>query len=235
MDCSLKELSCPRTWSIEVCNSQADPRPVGHDPSRPLVSKQFSLESRIHSARVRFSLMKFLCTKILVEGLKNLTIEEEFLLFDSKIYLDEFQDVSFWSGQRIREWKVLETMIGQVRMTSISLQEKIPRTAQLNFFSNVQKILPGPHAYYGWRKTFSPKFFLRRRNRALDRKAPPRRFVGVGYRDKGNAGNAALDGSPSWQEVASATNLVTSRERSSGLLPVKYWSELEKRERVFRR
>ena len=29
------------------------------------------------------------------------------------------------------------------------------------------------------------------------------RFIGVGYRDKGTAKNTALDGTPSWQEVAS--------------------------------
>lgn len=32
---------------------------------------------------------------------------------------------------------------------------------------------------------------------------PPKKFIGKGYSDKGTARNTALDGSPSWQEVAS--------------------------------
>jgi hypothetical protein len=31
---------------------------------------------------------------------------------------------------------------------------------------------------------------------------PPKRFIGVGYKDKGHRRNSATDGSPSWQTVA---------------------------------
>jgi hypothetical protein len=36
-----------------------------------------------------------------------------------------------------------------------------------------------------------------------NRKLPPKRIIGIGYRDKGTARDPAIDGSPSWQEVAS--------------------------------
>lgn len=35
------------------------------------------------------------------------------------------------------------------------------------------------------------------------KKLPPERYIGIGYRDKGTAKQPWIDGSPSWQEVAS--------------------------------
>jgi len=35
-------------------------------------------------------------------------------------------------------------------------------------------------------------------------KAPPKRFIGVGYKDKGTKRDPAIDGSPNWKEVAMA-------------------------------
>jgi hypothetical protein len=32
---------------------------------------------------------------------------------------------------------------------------------------------------------------------------PPKRYIGIGYRDKGSARDPAQDGTPSWQEIAS--------------------------------
>lgn len=42
------------------------------------------------------------------------------------------------------------------------------------------------------------------------KRLPPKRYIGVGYRDKGTAREPHLDGSPRWQEVAS---YVSSLER----------------------
>lgn len=35
---------------------------------------------------------------------------------------------------------------------------------------------------------------------------PPERYIGIGYRDKGTAKNPAVDGSPSWQEIAQSNH-----------------------------
>lgn len=37
----------------------------------------------------------------------------------------------------------------------------------------------------------------------LKSQLPPEKYIGKGYRDKGTAKNPAVDGSPSWQEIAS--------------------------------
>jgi len=152
VDCHQTAYFLPRTWDTIVGNNQADPRPVGHDPTTVLVSKQFSLKSRIHSARTAFLLLSFLCTKSLVEGLSELGEDEKFLIFDAYLKLEEYQDPSFWTGDRIRKWKVFETIIGLIRNDSMSLKDPIPRKAMLEFYSVIQRNLPGPHAYFGWRK-----------------------------------------------------------------------------------
>jgi hypothetical protein len=36
---------------------------------------------------------------------------------------------------------------------------------------------------------------------------PPKRFIGIGYRDKGSARDKAWDGSPHWTEVAMSTRI----------------------------
>jgi len=54
---------------------------------------------------------------------------------------------------------------------------------------------------------------------------PPKRFIGIGYRDKGTARKPEEDGSPSWQEVASHVSYLERRiqelknelENNSGL------------------
>jgi len=234
MDCNQTVYNLPRTWDIIVDNNQADPHPGGHDPTKVWVSKDFSIRSRIHSARVAFRLLKFLCTKVLVEGLDRTSETEKFLMFDCYLKLEDYQDPSFWDGDKIRTWKLFEMYLSQVRSNSISLKSQVARKASLEYNSVIQRILPSPHAYFGWRKTFRAENYLTRENRALKRNPRPKRFIGVGYRDKGNAGDIAYDASPSWQEVACATNSASFPHQGS-LKPVVVWSFLNKRERVFRR
>ena len=51
------------------------------------------------------------------------------------------------------------------------------------------------------------------RTKQYDRiKIPPKRYVGVGYRDQGSRRNVAYDGSPSWQEVATSAIMRDSQE-----------------------
>jgi hypothetical protein len=49
-------------------------------------------------------------------------------------------------------------------------------------------------------------FFLERESLIRRGRIPPKRFIGIGYRDKGSIRNLAYDGSPPWQEVASSLN-----------------------------
>lgn len=63
--------------------------------------------------------------------------------------------------------------------------------------------LPSKRAYFGWERTFQINRYSIRLNKLLKRKPRPQRFVAVGYRDHGTCQEVHLDGSPTWQEVAS--------------------------------
>lgn len=89
-------------------------------------------------------------------------------------------------------------------------------------------------SFYGNYRSVLQALKLKRINRLLERKAvSPKRVVGVGYNDHGNRKEVALDGSPSWQEVASSgrstEDLLTlwkqsDRLFSSHLQPYCFWS-----------
>jgi len=102
-----------------------------------------------------------------------------------------------------------------------------PRLRQANLNWNIQrKLFPSLFAYFGWRLEEKVVLFVRRVNRLLRRPPPPKRFVGVGYRDNGHRRNVALDGSPSWQEVASVH--LEDPNKSKRLRGFEVWSLLRK-------
>jgi hypothetical protein len=48
------------------------------------------------------------------------------------------------------------------------------------------------------------------------KKFPPKKIIGVGYKDKGTRRNNAEDGSPSWKEVASYFSYKEREAEDSG-------------------
>jgi hypothetical protein len=77
-----------------------------------------------------------------------------------------------------------------------------------------EKQLPAAASMYGYMIELQDKildFFTRQRPDTLTKLLPPKRYIGVGYKDKGNLRFSYYDGSPSWQDVAS-TSETTERE-----------------------
>jgi len=65
--------------------------------------------------------------------------------------------------------------------------------------------LPSRQAYFGWRRNpvrVTPASVRLRNPLAPPKKLPPKRFLGVGYRDKGNRRDPAVDATPDWKDVA---------------------------------
>jgi hypothetical protein len=82
--------------------------------------------------------------------------------------------------------------------------------------------LPSSSAYFGWSRNPLKEKSFKIIPQGLSLRIPKtyqKRFLGVGYKDKGNKRNLAEDASPSWQEV-SATSALLSREREED--PVSY-------------
>ena len=84
-----------------------------------------------------------------------------------------------------------------------------------------KEFLHQPNAFFGRKISFNLKRILVRINRKMKRISSVKRFIGVGYRDAGNARNTALDASPSWQDVASS-KCQSSKDKYS-----KQWSAPE--------
>jgi len=151
--------------------------------------------------RERLLLVKMIFAKVAWEGPASLTQEELAVLELSWERITAYSDPS-WLKFKSREWIVLEDLFFHLR------------DRERWFFGtlNVQKhaqylagkgCLPSPCAYFGWVKSHKISSYLKVTNRSLWRKAPPKRFVGVGYRDSGQCRDPAWDASPSWQEIAS--------------------------------
>lgn len=76
---------------------------------------------------------------------------------------------------------------------------------KLTVFYAIQRFLT-PNSYFGNLRRKGLTARLKRQNRKLlDGRLYDSAYIGVGYNDKGNKKDTAVDGSPSWQEVA-ATN-----------------------------
>jgi len=77
-----------------------------------------------------------------------------------------------------------------------------------------QGLLPSAASMYGYMIELQDNildYFAHQRLNTLTKMLPPKRYIGVGYKDKGNLRFSHYDGSPSWQDVAS-TSETTERE-----------------------
>lgn len=90
-----------------------------------------------------------------------------------------------------------------------------------------QPYLPTPEAMYGYIVNLQNEildYFTRQRLDILTIDLEPKRYVGVGYKDKGNLRFSYIDGSPSWQEVATQRETVERETYYKWILGYRYES-----------
>jgi len=162
-----------------------------------------------------FTVVRFLLGKVVYEGHGTLSQEEEFLLLEAYTLLDLCANYDFVIHKRGQLIK-LSTLINYYNLCRLQTFEG----AQVVFVNKAKilqrlGVLPTAHAYFGWANLFNVSRFVRRVNPERPRRVKrQKRFLGVGYRDKGTMKNMATDSSPSWQEVANARiEPPTSEER----------------------
>jgi hypothetical protein len=136
----------------------------------------------------------------LIENPKlTLTREEEQIFAQGTLYLADFpcpyfqnkyQLILFFINRLMRTYAKGETLD-----RSISKIKNVIDSQVLDFFSFRSKP--------SLEKSCKIKEVLRRINLNSTKKSPPKRYIGVGYKDKGQYRDEAFDGSPDWQEVAS--------------------------------
>lgn len=208
--------------------SVADHNPVNYDPSPFEVSQIFGFRLTNKISRHLF-VFRFLITKYDIDR-NNFSFEDKCLLNLLYESIFSYSDPSF----KRRNSSLLDKgrfVLKHLNQGSEYL-DNIFKLEQLRVFF-LKPLLLSHFSYFGWRKSFNVKDFVKRFNRNQRRKPPPLRRIGVGYRDHGTARDVAYDGSPTWQEVASSGLNRSSISTKKTLSPedVLLWSEFVQKTR----
>lgn len=150
----------------------------------------------------QFTLLKFLLAKVVWEGYQTLTDLEEFLLVETYASLDlntNFDFVKYKRGKLIKLSTIINYYNHCKAQNLNGAQHIFTNKAKLLL---AQGVLPSSHAYFGWAKLFNVNRFVRSISPRERSRKRAKRFIGVGYKDKGTMKNPATDSTPAWQDVA---------------------------------
>jgi len=191
-------------------------------PLRPLVTIQcnFNAETVLKGFTVRYkagtkqmTLYRNLLAKVCYEQ-GGVSLEEILVLFDlaQKVEEKRRQDRAF--DEKYGDWLITSyAFISDLNPQVFPFYYKGNREVAEE---SLKPFLPSRQAYFGWIKNpvRSTPAEIRLRNPLKPQKAlPPKRYIGVGYKDKGNRRDPAINGSPSWQDVANS-EIMRAKEES---------------------
>jgi hypothetical protein len=197
-------LSSKKEPSTKFSSKAQGPKATNQDNFE--VSKEISFRAKIGGPSKALRNVKFLLSKAVYER-KTLSFKEQYLLLECWDYLLEYKDYPFWTKNHL-SWKTLSGIFNIVRKGSSGILTKEVYLSTLQAVMHTMKpCLPSVRAYFGWVKTFRVSRFVVRNNRRLRLSPPPQRYIGVGYRDQGTCRIPELDASPSWQEVATVSQV----------------------------
>jgi hypothetical protein len=169
-----------------------------HPPIAPpslQVSKEMGFELRKMGLNQGFYLLRYFLTKSLWRE-ESLEFYEEVSLHLLCLWFESVKVPTF-IGKHYKRWLSLKIVIPIWRKGAA---DTTWGKATLKLLHKNNEVFISPRAYLGQEK-FSQDKLLKRINRALRPNPRPKRWIGVGYRDKGNARLIHQDGSPSWEEV----------------------------------
>lgn len=177
---------------------------------RPVVTVPVTLESGLYGGyKVKYqvgtkqiTLYRNLLAAVLYEH-GGVSIEEILVLYDLTKNLEE----------KAQKDRAFEEKYGRWLITTFEfIQGLNPREFPFHFRGNIEEsekilkpYLPSRQAYHGWRRNpvrVTPASVILRNPLIPPKRNPIKRYVGVGYQDKGSRRDTANDGTPRWQEVA---------------------------------
>jgi hypothetical protein len=135
---------------------------------------------------------------------EEVKVDEILVLYDNFLYLQNLsmRDPSFSE----KYGKTLEVLAKDLRSLNLktgipanvgrSLNIKFQKVDYNNFLIPLRNLPQSEKTLMGAYRLKSTKLRVRQPE------TPPKRFIGIGYKDKGSARDIAWDGSPTWQEVA---------------------------------
>lgn len=152
----------------------------------------------------RMTLFRFLLGKLVFSN-EGLSIEEYLLLYHLYFDLSDLVEKDPKFGKKyeanLEGLTSLIQNLSRVTIFPVILKESSRELVIRRF----QDFIPTPRAYFGLsgQRDLRQSYRLVLNDTLVPKKIPPKRFIGVGYKDKGSRRDPAYDGSPSWQEVAS--------------------------------
>lgn len=156
----------------------------------------------IYAKRIkRITLQRVLCSKIVFD-LKSFKNSELLVLYDNILILQDMcrRDQGFNKkfGQAL---EVLAEILKKSNLVNAPTKTGLKNLSD-KIKENLEAFLIPKRNYEHTWKYFSGKFEIRMGKKlgTPNDKLTPKRYIGIGYRDKGTARDLALNGEPSWQE-----------------------------------
>jgi len=162
----------------------------------------------------RYRLFQYLLSKSLYSS-DGLHVDDYLVMFDIYFQMIDSKDPNFQN--RVIELSN-ESLINVLRhFRGIKVFPYHPKDVSREHLRSLPMILH-PNAFFGieGQGTYRNSYRLSLHALLIPRRITPKAYIGVGYKDKGSRREPALDGSPSWQEVATHS---ANQERESQELP----------------
>jgi hypothetical protein len=200
------------TTDLQPMVSRSMTNSFGHT-NNPISSNQMNLKGNSFNGgyRVifkkgskRITIYRFILAKI-VHDPDGLGIEDLLALFELNVYLDRKSQTDEQFHEKYHLWlNTIDTFIEKLSQFKV-FPIRLGQIDKLNLEKALVPFLPSSRAYFGYKK--QPRIYdsyriLLRNPLKAPKKLPSKRYIGVGYRDKGSLKNTAIDGSPHWKEVA---------------------------------
>lgn len=183
----------------------ADPPSLSSDPSIDWANelKAGGYKVRIKRGIKKVTLFRFLLAKLLYDE-DGLHLDEYLVLFELYYNLLDLRDPSFCL--KYGDWFNRSSEFFAGIATALEFPAKLSSKNQIqDLYQGLQPVIPSKQAYFGLKgqRNLRQSFSVVLLSELPSVKPPSKRFVGVGYKDKGTRKNEAKDGSPHWTEVAS--------------------------------
>lgn len=199
---------------------RADLHPDNSDPSLDIgriLSEGYRLKMKKGIKKI--TIFRFLVAKLLYEE-EGLHLDEYIVLYELYYSLSASTDPSF--VQKYGKWfkRTIPFFESLAKAQNFPVRIKKQSYTEQAYQEFLSPLIPTKHSYFGLRgqRDLRRSFSLKLTSALPVQKIPPKSYVGVGYRDKGSRKNAAQDGSPAWQEVASHFTELERRQEDDQVL-----------------
>lgn len=172
--------------------------PPRYSPNPMQVSEFDTFSLKLKTGFQALQYLRYLLTSFYANGQQFASQQDEASFYLVGEYFEHYRNPGFYQQHALEFLKL--RMLARLVRTRLS-RELLRHEREQQKLLLAQRVLLNPRAFRGQKHQWEGGF-LHVNNRRLKRPSPEPRRIGVGYRDKGTAGDPSYDASPSWQTVA---------------------------------